>query len=882
MSIARVRDLHSADDRERFRRSGHWAGKCLFEIVDGFGKTRPDRLAVTDGTRSYSYAELSGTSRRAASALWRLGLGAGGVLAAYLPNTALSPLLHLAANRIGAVYLPIPATWRAAEVVPVLLTARPQVIVVPDEGDDADYAAIVGRATGGFDPSPVVITMTEFERALAMPAVEEREAGYRPDPDAVAHLTPSSGSTGAPKLSALSSENLHSLFVSQICPAYGIGPEDRIGAIAPTGTGSTGYLCGVLCALFVGASSHVLPRWSADAALDLLLRAECTAAAVIPTQLVMMLDRLAEREAAAPRSLRVLLPAGAPLPAPVAQEAERRFGCKALSLYGASEATIPAVLTVEDAEDKRRETVGRVAPGQEFRLVDEAGRAVEQGRPGEIVWRGSSCSYGFYAQPELDEQAWDEHGWFHSGDIGVLDEDGYLSVVGRSKDMILRGGYNVFPAELEAALHEHPAIAEVVLVPVPDERLGERGCAVVVAAEGERPHLASLVGFLERRGIARYKLPEYLVVLDELPRAASSKYDRRRLREIAAASIEPIGERDRAREARRGGEGVRATSDRQRRAFARDELPETEAVRPGVHAIALEMPGVGIPFSLVYLIDGGDGSLHLIDSGMAEEQNWDRLCRQIAEVGGDIGDVASVTLTHMHRDHAGQAARIRAASGAEVRMHRLDALPMRAGLAQLDGDEMEQKLDLWDVPAARRPELRVAGARPIAKGPMVEIDRDLEHGERLSFGDRRMSALHTPGHTAGHLTLVDDAERLVFTGDHVLPRINPGVGLGLRPPGDDPLGDYLESLAMLDGFGEYEACPGHGYRFRGLPARCDEIRAHHSVRGEQVRAVWAEESEPTVWRVAGRVGWTGGFESLQGAMLLSALRQTEMHLRRSA
>jgi acyl-CoA synthetase (AMP-forming)/AMP-acid ligase II len=161
------------------------------------------------------------------------------------------------------------------------------------------------------------------------------------------------------------------------------------------------------------------------------------------------------------------------------------------------------------------------------------GKTAPTGVRGEITWRGPSKSFGYLNQPEMDAQAWRE-GYFHSGDLGVLDEDGYLTIVGRVKDMILRGGNNIFPAEIERLLAEHPAVAGVAAVGVPDDRLGERVCAVITLAAGHaQPDLAEFQQFLAERNLAKYKFPEFLLFLEELPRNAGAKLNRPLLAELA-------------------------------------------------------------------------------------------------------------------------------------------------------------------------------------------------------------------------------------------------------------------------------------------------------------------------------------------------------------
>lgn len=285
--------------------------------------------------------------------------------------------------------------------------------------------------------------------------------------------------------------------------------------------------------------------------------------------------------------------------------------------------------------------------------------------------------------------------------------------------------------------------------------------------------------------------------------------------------------------------------------------------------------------SRCHVTEDAAGRLHLIDTGTESPDNWQALRHSLASEGRRIEDVATVTLTHLHRDHAGLTARIQEASGAVVRMHRDDAECLRERRTYLPADRVDSTLRRWGVPEAQWPALRLVAARQITDVPDFTIDEELVGGEVVNAPGISRLILHTPGHTAGHVVVVDDAQRALYTGDHVLPGVNPGVGLGSRTPGDDPVGDHLRSLALLDAYESYEVHPGHGRAFLGVRLRSLAIRDRHISRGDAVRA--AAESRPgvTVWDAAQAAPWTRGFAGLAGVALFSALAQTEMHLARA-
>jgi acyl-CoA synthetase (AMP-forming)/AMP-acid ligase II len=534
-AVTHVTRLHTVEDAQRFRTLGWWRDRCLFELVDEWADRVANKTAVTDGAREWTYAQLRDESLRAAQVLFDLGVRPGDAVAVQVPSSALIPVLHFAVNRLGAIFVPVPEMWRAAEVEAVVRGSRATVLLVP-AGRDFDHLGMARDLQAAVPGLTCVLPLigdgdSFVSRTMAARPDLDRIAEGRPSPDDVLSVICSSGTTGTPKLSAFSSNDVLTN-ISQVADAMGLGHDDVMGGIAPANTGSTGYLYGVLAPLVLGATAHVLERWSPEAAAALLSGERCTAAVAIPTQIVMLMSLNDETHDYA--NLRVFLNGGAALSASVAAAAEDRMGCAVLGIYGASESAFPTCARHDDPVDKRRSTVGRPAPGQELRLVDENGADVTAGEPGEVRWRGPNASFGFLNQPELDRLAWDDEGYFRSGDLGVVDGDGYLRIVGRLKDMILRGGLNIYPAEIESLLFQIPAVQDVAVVGVPDARLGERACAVVVLRdEGAPLTVEEMSAFLGGAGLARFKHPEYVLVVATLPRAASAKLDKSAIRRTA-------------------------------------------------------------------------------------------------------------------------------------------------------------------------------------------------------------------------------------------------------------------------------------------------------------------------------------------------------------
>ena len=319
---------------------------------------------------------------------------------------------------------------------------------------------------------------------------------------------------------------------------------------------------------------------------------------------------------------------------------------------------------------------------------------------------------------------------------------------------------------------------------------------------------------------------------------------------------------------------MQVTSRSQRDAERSGRIPAVETIRDGVLAIPLALPGP-IRYSFCYSVLDSNGSVHLIDAGYDTDENWSALVNGLAGVGRTVADVASITITHYHPDHLGMAGRIREASGARVAMHTSEAAAVDSGLRTPPVDSTE-RLTSWGVPADRLDELSpmmhvAAGSRG------VEVDVRLVDGQRLEVPGRALQVVHTPGHTTGHVCIRDVGALLLYSGDHVLPTIYPGLGLG-GPSDSNPLMDYLESLDRVAVFDGDEVLPGHGYRFQGLAERCAQVGAHHLRRASEVADILARDGNSSTWNIASRLTWSAGWPNLPAFHRLSALIQTEIHV----
>jgi acyl-CoA synthetase (AMP-forming)/AMP-acid ligase II len=516
--------------------AGIWQPRTLHEVVDEIAARRTDAPAVADQHERLTYGELVRRSHVLADWLLGLGIEPGAAVAVQSPNRIALALTHLACDRADLMYVPLSSAWRHAEMAHLLETSEAQVLVVPQAHGGFDHVAMVQelrdklprlRCVGTLDgPAPGA----DFDFDVVSSEGDGRVQVDR-DPNLPRYVMITSGTTDLPRASLWTDNNLW-CFMQMFIDSMELTEDDVCVGLCPANTGATGYVYAVLGPLLVGASSILLEEWDPRAALDLIETERATTATAVPTQVLKMLqdETLAERDFS---SLRVFTNAGAAMPPSAARAMEAAFGCVSQVCYGATDGGVPAMTHVRDGE-KRYTTVGRVSPIGEVRLVDAHGDEVAPGESGELWWRSPTKTFGYLNEPERDEAAWAQGGWYRSGDLARVDDEGYLSIVGRSKDLIIRGGQNISPQELENLLAQHPAVAEVSVIGVPDIVYGERTCACVVPVAGQPVTLDDLVSFLEQRQVAKFKLPERLEVFPELPRSAGGKVTKVGLRAAVA------------------------------------------------------------------------------------------------------------------------------------------------------------------------------------------------------------------------------------------------------------------------------------------------------------------------------------------------------------
>lgn len=309
--------------------------------------------------------------------------------------------------------------------------------------------------------------------------------------------------------------------------------------------------------------------------------------------------------------------------------------------------------------------------------------------------------------------------------------------------------------------------------------------------------------------------------------------------------------------------------------WAAGALPELEEVADGIWAVPVPYGSGRIAFTFAYLVEDRRGGVHVIDPGWDSEDNVQVFVDALSGIGRRGRALESIIVTHLHADHLGLARRLRSRWGVPVHMHEQDILAQGQYVRWAEDEEFIRGcLDVWAVPAARREEIVVPALSTPRK--LVPADYRLEDGNLLSVPGRRLRAIHTPGHTPGHVCIHDEDEGLLFTGDHLLPRMTPGLGVSGYSE-ENPLREYFQSLTRVCDYSDCQSLPGHEFRFHGIVSRASQLARRHLGRMAEVEHRLLEHPRLTVWQIAERLSWGRGWAALSQHNLVAALRQTAMH-----
>ena len=535
-------DVVTTPERRRaFEADGSWDTTTIGARVADHAARCGEFPAVTDllGRRCRTWAELDRDAERVAAFLTDSGVGPGDVVGVQLPNWYETVAIDLGAWKLGAVLNPLLPVYRAKELHHTAMVARTKVLFTPDEYRGFDHVGLVEglRSTLPDLRRHVVVTDPERNADAFAKWLEPFPATGRASPvdaGAVSELIFSSGTEAEPK-AIMHTEQTANAAMRAAHSALGFRSGDVMWMPSPVGH-STGLNYGARLALYHGLPLVLQDRWSAAAATALVEAQRCTYTVAATTFLSDFIHdaRACGRDVG---SLRLFCSGGAPVPPELVAGAEE-LGITVLRLYGSTESLVATWNRPGTPRHKRIETDGPPLDHVEVEVRDEAGAAVT-GTPGEIFTRGPAHAVGYFDDPERTAAAFTAEGWVRSGDVGVLDDEGYLRIVGRKKEIIIRGGINIAPREIEDVISELPQVGAVAVVGLPDARLGELVCACVVLRDGDLD-LEALVGYLRSAGLALYKMPQRLVVLDALPMTPTGKI--RKFELVARVADDRTGE----------------------------------------------------------------------------------------------------------------------------------------------------------------------------------------------------------------------------------------------------------------------------------------------------------------------------------------------------
>jgi len=502
----------------------------LASVLEHPARLTPERVAITFGSTQLTYAELNAKANQVAAGLHALGIRAGDHVALSCPNLPFFPIAYFGILKAGAAVVPLNVLLKPREIAYHLRDSDAKAILAFAGTPELPIAEMVAAAVAG-DTRVRVILMPRD-----LPSLLRDDPAFHPprrEPHETAVILYTSGTTGHPKGAELTHDNMVSNAVTSydmFRPAFDGAPEPYTTLITLPLFHSTAQSAQMNACLYGGFRLVLMPRFDAAAVLETFAREGIGLWIAVPTMYWSLLHHARTTGtdlSAAATSLRLCASGGAPMPLEVMREFERVFSVRILEGYGLSE-TAPVVAFNQLQRPSKPGTVGLPVFGVDVRCFDDHDRAVAPGERGEVVVRGPNVMKGYYNNPDATAEA-KRGGWFRTGDIGQFDADGYLSIVDRKKDLILRGGFNVYPREVEETLLTHPAVSLAAVVGVPDERLGEEVKAYVVLKPGQQLGADELIAW-SRQEMAGHKYPRILEFRDSLPMNATGKVLKRELR----------------------------------------------------------------------------------------------------------------------------------------------------------------------------------------------------------------------------------------------------------------------------------------------------------------------------------------------------------------
>lgn len=531
--------------RAKMIAEGLWHDRTINDDLDACIANCPDKLAVTayrieaGDVRRFTYRQLSAMADRVAVGLNRLGIQKNDVVACQLPNWWQFTVTYLACSRIGAVINPLMHIFRERELNFMLKHGEAKVIIAPKTFRGFDFEQMITAIQPNLPDLQHIVVVdgqgaNSFESLLSGPEWEkERDASeilnsHRPGPDEITQLIYTSGTTGEPK-GVMHSANTVMANIIPYAQRLQLDSKAVVLMASPMAH-QTGFMYGLMMPVMLQASAVLQDIWEPKKAVE-VINVEKASFTMASTPFLTDLTRTVADSKTPVPSLKTFLCAGAPIPGPLVEQARAALGTKIVSAWGMSENGAVTLIKIDDDDERAFTTDGLPLPGVELKVVDvdAADPALPAGTPGKLYLRACSNFGGYLKRPHLNGT--NAEGWFDTGDLARIDEKGYVRITGRSKDVIIRGGENIPVVEIESLLYRHPSVAMAAIVAYPDERLGERACAVVVTKPGQSFDMPTMVAYLKEQKIALQYIPEKLELRESMPSTPSGKIQKFKLRD---------------------------------------------------------------------------------------------------------------------------------------------------------------------------------------------------------------------------------------------------------------------------------------------------------------------------------------------------------------
>lgn len=542
-----------APRKEKMLKEGYWLNKTIIGSLQTAFQQNPDKTALvsfkTDkkSERAFSYQQLWEMTNKIALGLKHLGVNKNDVVSCQLPNWWEFTLLYLACSRIGAVLNPLMPIFRERELEFMLRHGESKVFVVPKIFRNFDHEQLANQLKAKIETLEHVVvidgnTENNFNALLVNHGLDNHLAAvtaldaFNLGADDITQLIFTSGTTGEPKGVMHTSNTLYSNIVPY-AKRLNLTENDVVLMASPMAH-QTGFMYGLIMPIELNAKVILQDVWEVSQAVELIHQHQVSFTMASTPFLNDLSNTVAEHHDQV-NSLKTFLCAGAPIPGPLVQKARETLGVKVISAWGMTECGAITTTLISDEDERSYNTDGVALPGVEIKITNKQGQQKAVNEAGRLMIRSCSSFGGYLKRSHLNDT--DQDDWFDTGDIAYQDEQGYIRICGRKKDVIIRGGENIPVAEIESLLYKHPNIAVIAIVAYPDERLGERACAIVKLKDPtQQLRFTEMVEFLKTHNLAMQYIPERLEIWDEIPMTPSGKIQKFKLRDLLLKSTESV------------------------------------------------------------------------------------------------------------------------------------------------------------------------------------------------------------------------------------------------------------------------------------------------------------------------------------------------------